>query len=221
MIPTFSFFTQSIDYFEHFWFFQWLSWFPFVAAYLRSFFGHFLLGWLLCCVSCIRCKSYPDWSHWLWCSNFKNVTQRFPVRTNNLAAECKSDPHEEIIYTLSSNCYSSHLKAFESSDFVELHIYGSWLTREHDDVAVRLYKYSIWQLAAMADTPQKAWLLWGTGHLLSPRPYLAESKLSGISSLWLSTIMCGLQPAPSHLSGLPTGPALFGIIACRLFISHS
>ena len=81
-----------------------------------------------------------------------------------------------------------------------------------------LYKYCIWP--AMADTPQKAWLLWGTGHLLSPRPYLVESNLCGGSAY--DRALCVVSSLPRHTYlGCPQLPPLFGIIACRLFISHS
>ena len=67
-----------------------------------------------------------------------------------------------------------------------------------------VYKYCIWP--ATADTPHKAWLLWGTGQLLSPRPYLVASLVSNQCGSAYDQPLCGVPSRHTYL-GLPTEPS--------------
>ena len=67
-----------------------------------------------------------------------------------------------------------------------------------------VYKYCI--RPATADTPHKAWLLWGTGQLLSPRPYLVASLVSNQCGSAYDQPLCGVPSRHTYL-GLPTEPS--------------
>ena len=84
----------------------------------------------------------------------------------------------------------------------------------HSDAAAGLYKYCIWP--AMADTRLRRSDYCGAMVTsLSPGPYMAS--LDKTRSDRLMTIVCGLRH--TYL-GRSEGPALYGVMACRLFISH-
>ena len=130
------------------------------------------------------------------------VTERSPVGANNVEVECKSDLHEAIISTLSSKSYSSDLKA--------TFLLGSTFMPHDSSLSMMMLPCGAVQILYMACdgwyAPEGLIIV---GHW---SPLVTKTLLGRVQPLWWislwPTIVCGLQPAPSHLSGLPTAPSL-------------